>query len=121
MAGVVDAIANTGTSDKTKTSNALAVTAIRLSLLSQDPEGYAKACGALAASNDLPLELEKVQARTLIITGSEDKVSPTEVCEKMRGRMPQAIEVDVIESVGHWHMFEDTQRVCSSIVKFLGA
>ena len=121
MAGVVDAVVTAGTSDQTKTANAMAITAVRLSLLSQDPEGYAKACGALAASKDLPLELEKVQARTLIITGSEDKVSPPEVCKKMRARISQAEEVDVMDGVGHWHMFEDTQRVCDSITKFLRA
>ena len=121
MTGVVDAVVNAGTSETSKTANSLAITAVRLSLLSQDPEGYAKACGALAASRDMSLELEKVQARTLILTGSEDKVSPAEVCRKMRERMPHAEEIDVIDGVGHWHMFEDTQHVCSSIAKFLEA
>lgn len=121
MAGVVDAVVAGGTSDRSKEKNSMAITAVRLSLLSQDPEGYAKACGALAGSEDLPLELEKVQARTLIITGSDDKVSPPEVCKKMRARISHAEEVDVIEGVGHWHMFEDTQRVCDSIATFLSA
>lgn len=119
MAGVVDAVVNAGTSDKTKAANPMAVTAIRLSLLTQDPEGYAKACGALAASKDLSLDLEKVQARTLIITGSEDKVSPPEMCKKMRARIPQCDEVVVLSEVGHWHMFEDVEGVCASIRKFL--
>ena len=121
MAGVVDAVVTAGTSEKTKATNSLAVTAIRLSLLSQDPEAYAKACGALAASKDLTLELEKVQARTLIITGSEDKVSPPDMCKKMRARIPHCEEVEVVNEVGHWHMFEDTQRVCDRITRLLAA
>ena len=119
MLGVVDAVVAAGTSEKTKTTNPMAVTATRLSLLTQDPEAYAKACGALAASKDLLLELEKVQARTLIITGSEDKVSPPDLCKKMRARIPQCEEVVVLNEVGHWHMFEDTQGVCESIARFL--
>lgn len=119
MAGVVNAVITAGTSEKTKTTNPLAITATRLSLLSQDPEAYAKACGALAASKDLSLELEKVQARTLIITGSEDKVSKPELCEKMQSRIPHCEEVEVLTEVGHWHMFEDSDGVCARIVKFL--
>ena len=119
MAGVVDAVVNAGTSDKSKATNSLAVTAVRLSLLSQDPEAYAKGCGALAASKDLPLELEKVQARTMIITGSDDKVSSPEACKKMRPRIAQCEEIVVINEVGHWHMFEDTQSVCESIGSFI--
>ncbi len=119
MIGVVDAVVTAGTSDKTKAGNPIAVTAIRLSLLSQDPEAYAKACGALAASKDLSLGLEKVQARTLIITGSEDKVSPPEMCKKMRARIPQCEEVVVLNEVGHWHMFEDVEGVCASVGKLL--
>ena len=117
--GVVDAVVTAGTSDKTKAGNPMTVTAVRLSLLSQDPEGYAKACGALAASKDLSLGLEQVQARTLIITGSEDKVSPPEMCKKMRARIPQCEKVVVLNEVGHWHMFEDVDGVCASIGKFL--
>jgi pimeloyl-ACP methyl ester carboxylesterase len=109
-----------GTSEKTKAANPLAITAVRLSLLSQDAEAYAKACGALAASKDLSLELEKLQSRTLIITGSEDKVSPPEMCKKMRGRIPHCEEVVVLSDVGHWHMFEDVDGVSASIGKFLG-
>ena len=121
MAGVVDAVVAAGTSDMTKATKPLVVTAVRLSLLSQDPEGYAKACEALAASKELSLELEKVQARTLIITGSEDKVSPPEMCKKMGVRIPQCEEVVVMNDVGHWHMFEDVEGVCASIGKFLSS
>jgi 2-keto-4-pentenoate hydratase/2-oxohepta-3-ene-1,7-dioic acid hydratase in catechol pathway/pimeloyl-ACP methyl ester carboxylesterase len=119
MAGVVNAVVTAGTSEKTKSANPMAVTAVRLSLLSQDAEGYAKASCALAASKDLSLQLEKVQARTLIITGSEDKISPPELCKKMRSRIPHCEEVEVLSEVGHWHMFEDVEGVSARVGKFL--
>ena len=119
MLGVVNAVVTAGTSDKTKAENPMAVTAVRLSLLSQDAEAYAKACCALAASKNLSLELEKVQARTLIITGSEDKVSPPEMCKKMRSRISNCEEIEVLSEVGHWHTFEDVQGVSARVQKFL--
>ena len=121
MTGVVDAVVTAGTSDETKKANPMAVTAVRLSLLSQSPEAYAKACGALAASKDETLELERLQARTLIITGGEDKVSPPELCRKMRSRISACEDVVVLDNVGHWHMFEKVDDVCNSIGKFLGS
>jgi len=119
MVGVVDAVATAGTSEKTKIGNPMAVTAVRLSLMGQDPEGYAKACSALANSTAVALDIEKVKARTVIITGSEDKVSPPALGEKMKTRMPNCEEVVVLEDVGHWHLFEDTHQVSQAVLRFL--
>lgn len=66
-AAVVDAVASAGTSAKTQAENPLAVAAVRSSLLGQDPEGYAKACSALAEAT-AELDISAVDAETLILS-----------------------------------------------------
>jgi len=118
MSAVVDAIVTAGTSSKTKSRNPLAVTAIRLSLLGQDPEGYAKACAALANATT-KLDFAAVKTQTLIITGSEDKVSPPQLCEEYAALLPEGSSVEVLENVGHWHVFEDVEGVSRAVSGFL--
>ena len=120
MLGVVDAVVGAGTSDHSKTHNPLAIAATRVSLLGQDPEGYAKACIALADSQKDTLDISALKARVLIITGEEDKVSPPEICKKMQEKIPSCEDVIVLPKVAHWHLFEDTKDVCSAVAKFLG-
>ena len=117
MISIVDADVTAGTSAKTKTSNQLAVAAVRMSLLSQDPEGYAKACTALAEAKGL--DLGAIQAKTLIVTGSEDKVSPPQLCEKYAEALNEKAKLHVLQDVGHWHIFEDLQGVASALTDFL--
>ncbi|KAI9818761.1 MAG: hypothetical protein M1827_007581 [Pycnora praestabilis] len=119
MAAVVDAIASAGTSVKTKESNPLALAAVRMSLLSQEPEAYAKACSALAGATT-KLDIEKLEARVLIVTGEEDKVSPPALCEKM-GKVIKDCKVVVLNDVGHWHVFEDVEGVSKAVGGFLKA
>ncbi|KAH7092399.1 fumarylacetoacetate hydrolase-like protein [Paraphoma chrysanthemicola] len=115
MAGVVDAVATAGTSEKSKTS--VAIAAVRMSLLSQDPEGYAKACTALASAN--ALDFAAIRARTLIVTGSEDKTSPPQLCEKYVEQMKGNAKLNTLPDVGHWHVFEDTPGVAKAVQSFL--
>ncbi|KAL2816965.1 hypothetical protein BJX63DRAFT_441316 [Aspergillus granulosus] len=119
MLSVVDAIIDAGLSTETKTNNPLAVAATRLSLLGQDPEGYAKACMALARSAEEALEVEKVAAKTLILTGDQDAVSPPALCQKYAERIAGA-EVVVLKGVAHWHLFEDVEGTVEAVHKFLG-
>ena len=119
MTAVVDAVATAGTSEKTKKSNPVALTAVRLSLLGQDPEGYAKACSALGKSSALTLDFSRIQAETLIITGAEDKISPPELCEKYQAQLGNGKGVHVLQHVGHWHLFEDAAGVTKAVSEFL--
>ena len=117
MAGVVDSVVTAGTSAKSKAENPLAIAAVRMSLLSQDPEGYAKGCTALAgASQALPVQ--NLKAQTLIITGDEDKVSPPQACEKYSSEIKDS-KVHVLPQVGHWHNFEDIAGVAKAVGPFL--
>ncbi|OJJ41926.1 hypothetical protein ASPWEDRAFT_147982 [Aspergillus wentii DTO 134E9] len=115
MTPVVDAVVGAGTSAATKSSNPLAVTAVRLSLLGTHPEGYAKACTALAGCQQLPVE--EISCKTLIITGEEDKVSPATVCASYAEKLHT--ETVILKDVGHWHVFEDVSGVSEAIRAFL--
>jgi 2-keto-4-pentenoate hydratase/2-oxohepta-3-ene-1,7-dioic acid hydratase in catechol pathway/pimeloyl-ACP methyl ester carboxylesterase len=115
MIDVVDGIVFAGTAAKTKAERPMAVTAIRLSLLGQDPEGYAKACAALAKSVDVTLDFGKIEAETMIVTGAEDIVSPAELCRKYDGMLKKSMGVKVLEGVGHWHGFEDAAGVAAAV------
>lgn len=114
MEAVTDTVATAGTSDKTKRENALAFTVVKLSLLGQDPEGYAKACTALAEATNA-LDVSKVEAETYIITGAEDKVSPPQLCHGYREKMPNVKSVQALDGVGHWHIFEDLAAVSKAV------
>ena len=116
--GVAETVANAATSAKTKNSKPLALGAVRASLLSQDPEGYAKGCMALAGTAGTKLDLEKIKAPTLIVAGDEDKISSVEWARKMEASMPNA-RVEVLQGVGHWHCFEDLEGVASAVKRFL--
>jgi pimeloyl-ACP methyl ester carboxylesterase len=117
MAAVVDAVVTAGTSSRSKSENTVAVTAVRMSLLGQDPEGYAKGCTALAGVSEA-LTVHQIKAQTLIITGDEDKVSPPQVCEKYAADIKGAI-VSVLPEVGHWHNFEDIDGVSKAVKTFI--
>lgn len=82
MDAVVDAVRSASTSDKTKFSNLVALAAVRTSLLGHSAEGYAKACTALAEAP--VIDVSSIQAKTTIITGAEDKVSPPQICEEYK-------------------------------------
>lgn len=114
MTAVVDTVVSAGTSAVTQASNPVAVSAVRLSLLGQDPEGYAKACAALAEATDA-MDVSRIKAETLIITGSEDKVSPPALCEKYAGQLPSSTGVKVLADVGHWHVIEDPKGVADAV------
>ncbi|VUC30790.1 unnamed protein product [Clonostachys rosea] len=114
---VVDTIVDAGTSSNTKKANPLAIAAVRISLLSQDPESYAKAVSALAGATQ-KLDVEAIKAKTLIVTGDEDKVSPPSLCEAYTSKI-QGSSLAVLKKVGHWHVFEDTAGVAAAVKGFL--
>lgn len=116
--GVAETVANAATSATTKRTRPLALSAVRASLLSQDPEGYAKGCMALAGTAGTALEIEKISVPALIIAGDEDKISSLDWARDMEGRMVDA-KVEVLKEVGHWHCFEDLEGVAKAVKDFL--
>ncbi|KPI43993.1 uncharacterized protein AB675_6172 [Cyphellophora attinorum] len=117
MREVTAAVSTAATSEKTKAERPLAFAAVQMSLLSQDPEGYAKGCTALASGGtldaDLPSKLD--QQEVLVIAGEEDKVSPKAWAEKLSGTLLKNGKLTVLPDVGHWHCFEDVDGVARAI------
>ncbi len=118
MLAVIDDIITAGTSSHSKSENPIAISAVRLSLLGQDPEGYAKGCTALAGAAEA-IDVKQIKVSALIITGDEDKASPPQVCEKYAEEIKGTKGVQVLSQVGHWHVFEDIKGVSSAVGAFL--
>ncbi|KAK3073602.1 hypothetical protein LTR53_004701 [Teratosphaeriaceae sp. CCFEE 6253] len=120
MRNIALAVADAGTSAKTKANGGLALTAVQMSLLSQDPEGYAKGCTALAGARELDIDFAKLGKglESLVITGEEDKVSPPAHAKKLAETLGSAKTV-VLPEVGHWHVFEDVEGVAAAMTDFM--
>ena len=120
--GVADAVSQAATSATTQTSRPLAMSLVRASLLSQDPEGYAKCCTALAGTAGTRLEIERLATggvETLVVAGADDKVSSPDWAREIGKRMGKGCKVEVLEGVGHWHCFEDLEGVSKAVIGFL--
>jgi 2-keto-4-pentenoate hydratase/2-oxohepta-3-ene-1,7-dioic acid hydratase in catechol pathway/imidazolonepropionase-like amidohydrolase/pimeloyl-ACP methyl ester carboxylesterase len=119
MHNVAIVVATAGTSAKTRADRPLAFTAVQMSLLTQDPEGYAKGCTAIASAKDLSIEFGGLgeNVETLIITGEEDKISPPAHVSKLAKTMGASSVV--LPEVGHWHVFEDPEGVTKAAEDFL--
>ncbi len=118
MKACADTVATAGTAERTKVENPAAVSAVRESLMSQHPEGYAKACAALGGASNLEVDFSKLIMPILIVTGDEDKVSPVTACEKLSGMLKDAT-LKVLKGVGHWSVFEDAAGVGEALRRFL--
>lgn len=117
MSAIADVIVAASTSQETKKNNPLALSLVLLSVLTTQTEGYAKACTAFAG-DIVPLNHGKVQAPTLVITGSEDQVCPPVVANKLSSTLPNA-KAHILEAVGHQHVWEATEQVRTLIKDFL--
>ncbi|KAK4693208.1 hypothetical protein P7C71_g4149, partial [Lecanoromycetidae sp. Uapishka_2] len=116
--GAAETMSMAGTSLMTKKTKPLALSAVRASLLSQDPEGYAKGCTALAGTAGTAIEFEKITLPTLIIAGEDDNISSVGWAKAMEGRLPDA-KVEILKGVGHWHCYEDLEGVASAVKSFI--
>ncbi|GAB1195505.1 hypothetical protein APSETT444_004764 [Aspergillus pseudonomiae] len=116
--GVANAVATAATSSVTK-SRPLALSAVRQSLLSTHPEGYAKGCIALARSRGTVITVENLRMPTLIVAGEEDAISPVKLAQGYRSKIPNS-QVELLKDVGHWHVFEDLEGTAQAIKRFLG-
>lgn len=119
MRNVATAVAEGGTSKQTQLDRPLSFTAVLMSLLSQDPEGYAKGCTALAGARELSLDHAQLcDIRSLLITGSDDNISPPDHVRKLAETMKHST-VEILPDIGNWHVFEDLNGVVSAVKKFL--
>ncbi|KAH6621922.1 fumarylacetoacetate hydrolase-like protein [Boeremia exigua] len=118
MLNIADKIAMSATSARSQARNPMAVNAVRLSLQGQDAEGYAKACSALA--NAAVVAWERVSAKVTIVTGSEDGVAPVGACEEALSILSKKTELEVVDGVGHWSVFEEVEGTAKVVENVLG-
>jgi len=85
-------------------------------MLGQDKEAYALGCEALAKAHQP--DLSTFTAPTLLITGSDDKVTTPEQANELAESL-QRVTVAIIDGVGHWSAVEASAEVSRLIREFL--
>ncbi|EXJ83055.1 hypothetical protein A1O1_06673 [Capronia coronata CBS 617.96] len=114
MVAVADTVVANAFAAESYVSRRAQVTLARELLTRQDPEGYALAVEALAASS-LPAWEPLRGKRILILSGSEDKVSTVEAGQGSVKDIGSEAEQKVLQGVGHWHMLEDATASVQAI------
>jgi 3-oxoadipate enol-lactonase len=118
MVAVADTIVTAGTAEAARQANPILAGAVREMLLGQDAEGYAQACEALAAAGNP--DLTAVTARVLLLTGTEDKVSPPATSEAMAQEIKDATTATTPDTA-HWTVTEAPRFVSEQTLAFLTA
>jgi pimeloyl-ACP methyl ester carboxylesterase len=116
MFGIADAIVQAALSASTREQLPVTVAFVRESLLSQDPEGYARTCEALASAQ--PAAIEQIRVPTLLVAGDEDAVAPVQVARDMARRISDAT-VETLARCGHWMTVERAGECQSYLKRFL--
>ena len=119
MAAVADTIISNAFAPSTLKSRPEVVSFGRELLSRQNPEGYALACMSLAESKDP--DWTKIQAKTTIVSGSEDKVANPTLCKTIAGLVEHTkVQLITFEDVGHWHTLEKPQEAGQAIRNAMG-
>lgn len=115
MTAVADTIVGGALSEQTRRQRPEVAAFVRELLMRQDPQGYASHCEALA--NATAVEIAKIEAPTLLLTGSEDKVGSPEVAKSMFEELPNG-SYEIIDGIGHWTALEAPRRVTDALRDF---
>jgi pimeloyl-ACP methyl ester carboxylesterase len=118
MEAVADTIVAAATSEKTRREQPAVAAFVRELLTRQDAQGYAAHCEALADAT--AVDLGKIEAPVLLLTGSEDKVGAPATAEAMFNDLPKA-SYEIIDGIGHWTAIEAATPVTNAIRDFLAA
>ncbi len=100
---IAEAISNAALSASSREQLPVAVAYVRDSIGSQDPEGLARNCTALAEAKRARLEL--IDCPVLIVNGDEDVVTPLAGARDLARQLRQC-RVEVFGRCGHWPMIE---------------
>jgi len=116
MRAIADAVVGAATSEQTRREQPAVAAFVRELLTRQDPQGYAAHCEALADAT--AVDLSRITASVLLITGSEDKVGAPATAEAMAKEL-DAGSIEVIDGIGHWTALEAATRVTAALTDFL--
>lgn len=84
-----------------------------------NPIGVKGCVLAMASRTDTTSNLKNINLPTLVICGSEDKLSPPDVMKSMAGQIPNS-EFVLVQDAGHMTPIESPESVNVAIRKFLG-
>ncbi|PTB65853.1 hypothetical protein BBK36DRAFT_1202935 [Trichoderma citrinoviride] len=121
MEAVVDDIILATTSESTRKSNPLVEAAVRLSLLGQEPEAFAKACEAFLGDDErggllggLDPDFVDIPYELVIVSGEHDVLSTPEV---VRGyaRRTEAVHCGWINDAAQWIVFENVKQLSEKL------
>jgi 3-oxoadipate enol-lactonase len=117
MFGIAEGISDFALSASTKETQPVTVAYVRDSVSSQDAEGFARNCEALADARSARLEL--IRCPVLIVNGDEDQVTVLSGARHLAERLAHA-RVEVFSRCGHWPMLEratESQRVLREFIE----
>lgn len=109
MKYIAPTVAAAETSTSSQEQDRIKYTAVLQSLLSQDVEGYAKGCTALAGAT--AVKLDDLPIRTLVVRGEADQIS-TRACTEHLGKTMRAVRVEEVPKAGHWLLYEEDNGEC---------
>ncbi|KAL1410575.1 hypothetical protein Q8F55_004588 [Vanrija albida] len=115
LGAIAHQAARIGTSPETHDSRPLALGSITASILSQSAEGFAGAAEALARASDP--DYSQIKARTLVVAGAEDELTPKAYADGLGGVIAGA-RVVALQDVGHWALFEDVAGAAELLALF---
>lgn len=115
MAAVAHTISRAATSPTVQAEQPAVVAFVKELLQRQPPDGYAAACEALADSS--PPDVSAFARPVLLVTGSDDGVSPPDRLADVAAAFPSA-HTAVIDGVGHWTSVEAAADVNRFLTDF---
>lgn len=113
MFETAEMISNAALSASTKEQQPVTVAYVRDSIVSQDAEGFARNCIALAEAQSAQLHL--VQCPTLIINGDEDIVTPLSGARSLASKL-KTVRVETLSRCGHWPTLERSEQ-CQRLMR----
>ena len=88
---------------------------LRQMILRQPPEGIAAAARGMAVRGETTALLEKIRVPTLVLRGTEDKLSPRAVMSEMAEKIPNAEFVE-IPGAGHLPPLEQPEAFADAVL-----
>ena len=118
MAGIADAMLPKLLTPETVSKRPEIVKRVRDMMLKTNPEGAAAALLGMAERDDQTDLLPRITAKTLILVGAEDALTPAADSEKMHNAIAGSSLV-VLENAGHVSNLERTAEFNEALIGFL--
>ncbi|RWF47004.1 MULTISPECIES: alpha/beta fold hydrolase [unclassified Mesorhizobium] len=116
MADIADQIVANAISAHSRETSPAAVAFVRESITRQDPESYARTCEVLAKAT--AVDVRRISAPTLLVTGDADTVNPPGVAQALADRIKGAV-FSSLDRCGHWATVESPRESTQKLADFL--